>query len=1617
MLSIRDRKAQSGIITTVLIILIVLISVVIVWLVVQGLVKAKSSDVDIEPLLLSAEIENFKLIDDETAEIKIKRKMGGGTVTGVRLIFEDSSGNTYLYENESIILEQLGTYNYVVKNDSLGIVDFTDIEKVDVHYIFEDAGDKKFTQKLDSKTVSSSSGGGPAPCTETCATFGHTYDTYDICGVSTNCDVYPKCSIESTCGTDGLVDTGTIYWNETSQCVGQNLTEQKYMNYTCNTTNDCEFKIEYLQNLTGILENVTAGENDSVCTAPDVCDGNGNCVINIPCVDGDGDGYNITGAGCGAVDCNDSDVNVNPGVAEVCDGIDNNCGGIDVGGDALCGGITPYCFGSNGCVGCITDPHCGVDEYSPDYCSLGDVFRDLTTYSCNVGSCESLITPQLVNGCDDVDECTADSCSSASCVNTAYTLCNELSESACGTCALNCQWTGSACEVVAPPVGGIPSDFISWWKFDTTIESGTKTPDENGVNNGTIVPDAAIGNDAELDENVLILDGVDDYVDLDSPVLSSFSQSSVCSWINIDDATYSHGSSQTILNLYQDDDNYLRIANDEGSGGGRIFFGYRNNSINYGKYTTSPELESGVWKHVCYTFDGVNFKVYINGSEITNLGDVTLWEAKDDSKIGRRYTSSASGEFKGMLDDMIIYNKTLTAQEITDIYDNQSYVPVAPCDLTSASWSTDAVDEGTLVQLTVEGINCDGEGINFTIIEDDLFGGNDYPVNQPVNNILFSGNAVANWVAEYQEDGIGGISDPPEYYFKAYEVGNESNFILSEDPKLSVSELVVPPSGDTYYVSYSGSEAECSFGNPCDLDEAISQATYGDEIIVEGGDYEQLILSGEDYLGDIREPLPESQEWITIRSFPGETAIFSGGGWRNPAVILGDFNLWGNNQKIAYIFDGVKISGNLDINEITGFKIINSEITGNHSLIQHAYGGITLSDSNDITIDNCTLHTFSGDAIGGTSSNFKILNNDISNYAADGIHPSNFNNLLIENNTIHNTDVWNLQDDPRGSAACKADVESCTHSDVLQSWDNSGVINYNFTFRNNIVRDMWQNGIGTLAFSTAIGYENILIENNVFKNLTGNQIVRIGGNTTNVIIRNNTLTTSIYITNDTRNIEISNNIVSRISRLYNESILTSCNLLSESDFMLNVDVFENNIYYSPTSVGTSGDYRPCNFPAIAGNYLFEDFDTLEEETLVNYDWGIVYPRLDGPACDGTLNPVDVPVGALPCIEPPPCELEDAQWNTISSMEGDTVQMNVQGNRYCVGNDINYSVWKQVDLLFVDWLWPDKQIYLTSNEDWVAGFNGASYETGDYYFRADLFETGETISSKGLPNGTINVASSPTTPCHNGIDDDLDGYIDYPLDWGCDSIADTDEINEGSSECSDGIDNDGDTFIDKDDNECLDKYDNIEDVFAQDYSAYWDFQGDYEDASDNNYHGTPKDDTHIVNGDKGQVLELDGSYDRVEIGDVLDMTDNITISAWVNLTGTSRNYYTILGKEDSTQSQYGLEIINSSGNVRGITFETEDSSIDSIQTITRNIWTHIAFTYDGNKSKLYINGEFDSGYDNNGSMNDNSEILTIGYSRISGGTYNNLEGQLDDIIVYNRALSLQEISDIYNEQKI
>ncbi len=66
-----------------------------------------------------------------------------------------------------------------------------------------------------------------------------------------------------------------------------------------------------------------------------------------------------------------------------------------------------------------------------------------------------------------------------------------------------------------------------------------------------------------------------------------------------------------------------------------------------------------------------------------------------------------------------------------------------------------------------------------------------------------------------------------------------------------------------------------------------------------------------------------------------------------------------------------------------------------------------------------------------------------------------------------------------------------------------------------------------------------------------------------------------------------------------------------------------------------------------------------------------------------------------------------------------------------------------------------------------------------------------------------------TQCSDGIDNDGDNSIDFPNDFGCSSSEDNSEINDGLTQCSDGIDNDGDNLIDQNDLGCTNYLDDNE----------------------------------------------------------------------------------------------------------------------------------------------------------------------------------------------------------------
>ena len=120
----------------------------------------------------------------------------------------------------------------------------------------------------------------------------------------------------------------------------------------------------------------------------------------------------------------------------------------------------------------------------------------------------------------------------------------------------------------------------------------------------------------------------------------------------------------------------------------------------------------------------------------------------------------------------------------------------------------------------------------------------------------------------------------------------------------------------------------------------------------------------------------------------------------------------------------------------------------------------------------------------------------------------------------------------------------------------------------------------------------------------------------------------------------------------------------------------------------------------------------------------------------------------------------------------------------------------------------------------------------------------------------------------------------------------------------------------------------------------------------------------ASGKYGAAILFDGTNDFVNINDAnsLDLTNGMTIEAWVNASNLT-GYKTAICKENGTTNlAYALSPNNNtSGNsINGLIQEYGSGANTTTvtgtdQTCTNNTWTHIAATYDGSVLRLYING--------------------------------------------------------------
>ena len=160
-----------------------------------------------------------------------------------------------------------------------------------------------------------------------------------------------------------------------------------------------------------------------------------------------------------------------------------------------------------------------------------------------------------------------------------------------------------------------------------------------------------------------------------------------------------------------------------------------------------------------------------------------------------------------------------------------------------------------------------------------------------------------------------------------------------------------------------------------------------------------------------------------------------------------------------------------------------------------------------------------------------------------------------------------------------------------------------------------------------------------------------------------------------------------------------------------------------------------------------------------------------------------------------------------------------------------------------------------------------------------------------------------------------------------------------------------------------------------------------------------------------------------------VSDEITLSAWYKYSPFASNgNNSIIDKGYFSHSdpyyQYHLGISDHSyRNGTGIIqfdlsldqeWKTSSSEEDALD---YNNWCYLVCTYDGSIMKLYLNGELIHALSASGSMTDYGHNLVIGsnsnrsHPPYSGSNYT--KGVIDDIRVYNRAISEDEVEELYN----
>lgn len=198
-----------------------------------------------------------------------------------------------------------------------------------------------------------------------------------------------------------------------------------------------------------------------------------------------------------------------------------------------------------------------------------------------------------------------------------------------------------------------------------------------------------------------------------------------------------------------------------------------------------------------------------------------------------------------------------------------------------------------------------------------------------------------------------------------------------------------------------------------------------------------------------------------------------------------------------------------------------------------------------------------------------------------------------------------------------------------------------------------------------------------------------------------------------------------------------------------------------------------------------------------------------------------------------------------------------------------------------------------------------------------------------------------------------------------------------------------------------------------------------DASTYNNHGTNDGAEVVKDAAVGKAFAFDGTDDHVTVPDdgSLDLQDALTVAFWFRLDGKSDDnaYPRAVSKGQSTVSNGAYSVFIEDGNRDadriGLRFIDEGGDKHDVQDrdltpYDDGAWHHVAATYSDSDDvgRLYVDNtlEREQSIPGDVSIRTTDDDLHLG----DGNGERHLNGALDEVRVYDRALSGTEVSELY-----